>query len=379
MVIDNRGMSHKPKGLPRRVAGTYEGLAAATGDADLDTGGDEYRPYDTSGLDPRSAVALAPLDGRVRPARGGEHDDRDIITAFLHSPDNPVHGSNGDLQARMLRESMTMPLHIIDPDRSLHREAAARIRSGTLTPMRLLEDLGLDRETPADAFDAILDRDTINPSRTVLNMVAAHADANTMRTVERYLDDPMGHREDAPAVRQAILNAIREETRDLPITTRGRAEDRCRSWLNLNAPIPGSDQWATLPPRPGSGRRTEQSEAGTILHRADHDPMLVQDTAGMLHATTGLTVNIDMTRPHGIITLTDGHDTWTIGRQGRILTRRHGQDERHVRDYAAGRTIDDDATGWSVDTDPNLTRMLHDMPAAWRPSVTRLIRTVEEG
>lgn len=27
MVIDNRGMSHRPSGLPRRVAGTYDGNA----------------------------------------------------------------------------------------------------------------------------------------------------------------------------------------------------------------------------------------------------------------------------------------------------------------------------------------------------------------
>lgn len=27
MVIDNRGMSHRPSGLPRQVAGTYDGNA----------------------------------------------------------------------------------------------------------------------------------------------------------------------------------------------------------------------------------------------------------------------------------------------------------------------------------------------------------------
>lgn len=146
--------------------------------------------------------------------------------------------------------------------------------------------------------------------------------------------------------------------------------------LDTGTPDPS---WSTLPPRPGSDRRTSISTAGVILHRAGDDPAPIMSAADELHAATGLTVDVNTTRPHGIITLTDGRDTWTIGRQGRILTRRHGQDERHVRDYAAGRTIDDDATGWGVDTDPNLTRMLRDMPAAWRPSVTRLIRTVEEG
>ena len=146
--------------------------------------------------------------------------------------------------------------------------------------------------------------------------------------------------------------------------------------LDAGTPDPS---WSTLPPRPGSDRRTSISTAGVILHRAGDDPAPIMSAADELHAATGLTVDVNMTRPHGTITLTDGRDTWTIGRQGRILTRRHGQDERHVRDYAAGRTIDADATGWSVDTDPNLTRMLRDMPAAWRPSVTRLIRTVEEG
>lgn len=141
---------------------------------------------------------------------------------------------------------------------------------------------------------------------------------------------------------------------------------------------PAIPKWTTLPSRPGSNRRTTTSTAGSILHRADHDPTPVQDAAGMLHQQTGLTVNIDMTRPHGIITLTDGQDTWTIGRQGRILTRRHGNDERHVHDYATDRTIDDDATDWSIDTDKNLTRMLEDMPANWRPSVTWLMRVVEE-
>lgn len=147
--------------------------------------------------------------------------------------------------------------------------------------------------------------------------------------------------------------------------------------LDTGGPAAARGQWATRPPLPGSNRRTVTGPAGGIRHQDGDDPTPVMDAAGALHAQTGLIVDVDMTHPRGIITLTDGRDTYTIGRQGRILLRRHGDDERHEHDYATGRTIDDTKPDWTADTDPNLNRMLHDMPTHWRRPIMRLIHTIE--
>lgn len=39
MVLDANGRSHRPKGLPRGLAGTYDANAAAVRDTDLTPGG----------------------------------------------------------------------------------------------------------------------------------------------------------------------------------------------------------------------------------------------------------------------------------------------------------------------------------------------------
>lgn len=60
MTVDRHGMSHKPAGLPQRVAGTYDGRASVNTDGDLDEWAAPYDPND--GIDDYFALPPKPKD-----------------------------------------------------------------------------------------------------------------------------------------------------------------------------------------------------------------------------------------------------------------------------------------------------------------------------
>lgn len=151
MSVDRNGMSHKPKGLPRHVAGTYEGLAAATGDDDLI----DMRAIGRSLLtdpDIHDVGSLTDLTGRMRPARDGE-DDRPLVWAWIAF--DPTTEDGGDEErASIILHGMHHPLRLHDPDGAIRRALCLRIRHTALEPDRQIRRLHLE------------EYDTIRPDST---------------------------------------------------------------------------------------------------------------------------------------------------------------------------------------------------------------------
>ena len=70
----------------------------------------------------------------VREAKPGESDDRKLIVAYAkYDPAFEGGASSADMMGQGLMDSMDGPLHLVDPDGSIHEEIAKRIRS-TVNP-----------------------------------------------------------------------------------------------------------------------------------------------------------------------------------------------------------------------------------------------------
>ena len=66
MSVDANGRTHRPKGLPKGVAGTFGASAAARGDADLD----ESPPTGSTGTDPARRPCDWPTNGSAQARTG---------------------------------------------------------------------------------------------------------------------------------------------------------------------------------------------------------------------------------------------------------------------------------------------------------------------
>lgn len=142
MSVDRNGMSHKPKGLPARVAGTYDTGRQAAGDDDLiDT-----RTIGISLLtdpDIHDIGSLSDLTGRMQPLQPGETDDRPLAWAWIAY--DPFTENGGDEErATIIMRGLTRPLHLDDPDGTMKRLLCLRIHHTALNPSREIRRLGLN-------------------------------------------------------------------------------------------------------------------------------------------------------------------------------------------------------------------------------------------
>ena len=141
MSVDRNGMSHKPKGLPARVAGTYDTGRQAAGDDDLiDT-----RTIAANLLtdpDIHDIGSLTDLTGRMRAARPGDSDDRPLAHAWITFDPTTENGGDEERAAIIMR-GIRRPLHLDDPDGTLRRLLCLRIRHTALDPLREIRRLGL--------------------------------------------------------------------------------------------------------------------------------------------------------------------------------------------------------------------------------------------
>lgn len=142
MSVDRNGMSHKPKGLPAHVAGTYDTSRTTAGDDDLiDT-----RTIGMSLLtdpDIHDIGSLTDLTGRMQPARPDETDDRPLAWAWIAY--DPFTENGGDEErATIIMRGLTRPLHLNDPDGTLKRLLCLRIHHTALNPLREINRLGLN-------------------------------------------------------------------------------------------------------------------------------------------------------------------------------------------------------------------------------------------
>ena len=117
MSVDRNGMSHKPKGLPARVAGTYDTGRQAAGDDDL--------------IDARTIAANLLTDP----------DIHDIGSLSMFDPTTENGGD--EERAAIILQGMLRPLHLDDPDGTLRRLLCLRIRHTALDPLREIRRLGL--------------------------------------------------------------------------------------------------------------------------------------------------------------------------------------------------------------------------------------------
>lgn len=141
MGVDRNGMSHKPKGLPARVAGTYDTGRQAAGDDDLiDT-----RTIAANLLtdpDIHDIGSLSDLTGRMRATRPGDSDDRPLAHAWITFDPTTENGGDEERAAIIMR-GIRRPLHLDDPDGTLRRLLCLRIRHTALDPLREIRRLGL--------------------------------------------------------------------------------------------------------------------------------------------------------------------------------------------------------------------------------------------
>ena len=141
MGVDRNGMSHKPKGLPARVAGTYDTGRQAAGDSDLI----DARTIAANLLtdpDIHDIGSLSDLTGRMRAARPGDSDDRPLAHAWIMFDPTTENGGDEERAAIIMR-GLTRPLHLDDPDGTLRRLLCLRIRHTALDLLREIRRLGL--------------------------------------------------------------------------------------------------------------------------------------------------------------------------------------------------------------------------------------------
>lgn len=167
MTADRNNRSHRPKGLPQGVAGTFDTTAATTGIDDVAPPSAGGRRLDDAMADAMNAIMMDPdvaayaghaatrLDLLVgRQAMPGETDDMPLIIENLRYDPQAPGGSHADYIADHI-EAAYDGIPVKAPDRTqLEQETRQHILETALDPNRELRKLGLEPVRPDEHTNA---------------------------------------------------------------------------------------------------------------------------------------------------------------------------------------------------------------------------------